>query len=101
MDVDCGLCVRQGAREREKKSGSACVCARASECMYMSACSSLFHSYVGSDTTETKVTGRSLPYAKETYKSQHKYRGRSVPCTFVSRVQTSTRIFHSKVAWNF
>ena len=52
-------------------------------------------------STGTKVTGRSFPYAQETYKSQHKYWGRSVLCTFVSRVQTSTRIFHSKVAWNF
>ena len=68
VDVDCGLRARQGARERKKESQCERACARANECMYMSSCLSLFHSHVTSDTTETKVTGRSLPYAQETYK---------------------------------
>ena len=99
LDVDCGSCGREGEREYHIVSVCACASEWISVCECVFVCFTLISAQKAS--TSTKVTGRSLPYAQETYKSQHNYRGRSVPCTYDSRVQTSTRIFHSKVARNF
>ena len=72
VDVDCGLCVREGERKKEYHSGCARVCAQVSECIWvcMWVCFTLMSAQKGN--TCTTAIGRSLPYAQETYKAQYK-----------------------------
>ena len=96
----CLVCKR-GRERKERKRVLQCervlVRACASEWMYMSACVSLFHSCQLRMWVQAQKWWAALSLcsraAQETYKSQHKYWGRSVTCTFISHVQTSTHIY--------